>query len=85
MMSLITYHNMRKIASAIFFVCFEMWKKAISYYIPLVKVDGLKKRTRWNIFLKLRRYTRVGIVKKKEFCYYNNYSFFAKEQIDIRK
>lgn len=71
------------------FVCFEMWKKAISYYIPLVKVavfwDGLKKRTRWNIFLKLRRYTRVGIVKKKEFCYYNNYSFFAKEQIDIRK
>lgn len=29
--------------------------------------------------------TRVGIVKKKEFCYYDNYSFFAKEQIDIRK
>lgn len=88
-MSLITYHNMRKIASVIFFVCFEMWKKAISYYISLVKVavfwDGLKKRTRWNIFLKLRSYTRVGIVKKKEFCYYNNYSFFAKEQIDIRK
>lgn len=38
MMLLITYHNMRKIASVIFFVCFEMWKKAISYYIPLVKV-----------------------------------------------
>lgn len=67
-MSLITYHNMRKIASAIFFVCFEMWKKAISYYIPLVKVDGLKKRTRWNIFLKLLRYTRVGIVKRKSFA-----------------
>lgn len=54
------------------FVCFEMWKKAISYYIPLVKVavfwDGLKKRTRWNIFLKLRRSTRVGVVKKKSFA-----------------
>lgn len=67
-MSLITYHNMRKIASVIFFVCFEMWKKAISYYIPLVKVavfwDGLKKRTRWNIFLKLE----LVLLKRKSFA-----------------
>lgn len=38
------------------FVCFEMWKKAISYYIPLVKVavfwDGLKKKNQMEYFLK---------------------------------
>lgn len=89
MMSLITYHNMRKIASVIFFCLLRNVEKSNFLLYSFSKSSCIlrwpQKRTRWNIFLKLRRYTRVGIVKKKEFCYYNNYSFFAKEQIDIRK
>lgn len=84
-MSLITYHNMRKIASVIFFCLLRNVEKSNFLLYSFSKSSCIlrwpQKKNQMEYFLK----TRVGIVKKKEFCYYNNYSFFAKEQIDIRK
>lgn len=73
MMSLITYHNMRKIASVIFFSLLRNVEKSNFLLYSFSKSSCIlrwpqKKRTRWNIFLKLRRSTRVGVVKKKSFA-----------------
>lgn len=67
-MSLITYHNMRKIASVIFFCLLRNVEKSNFLLYSFSKSSCIlrwpQKRTRWNIFLKLE----LVLLKRKSFA-----------------